>query len=244
MTGAQRGRRAFSLVETLVVAAIVALLAALLFPVFAQAKRSANRTTCLSNLRQTGVALGLYQADANGLLPVGTIHRWQNSDGEGRLFPPDATRDVIEPLERYAGGSGVLHCPIGVDEGRYVPRWVVSVGEPRETRLMLPDPSNVLIECMHHLERGWSGGGNTETILSIEGRRGSHLTLRADLSVGKEDSQSLHGLVLETHGGVETWKASPGGGFGFDHGVFASEKWPPEWLALPEDVGLNWGRTH
>ncbi len=56
-------RKAFTLIELLVVIAIIAILAAILFPVFAQAKASAKKTACLSNQRQLGIALTQYIAD-------------------------------------------------------------------------------------------------------------------------------------------------------------------------------------
>ncbi|MCW5942946.1 MAG: prepilin-type N-terminal cleavage/methylation domain-containing protein [Fimbriimonadaceae bacterium] len=64
-------RRAFTLIELLVVIAIIAILAAILFPVFAQAKESAQKTSTLSSAKQTGLALLLYAGDNDDGLPMG-----------------------------------------------------------------------------------------------------------------------------------------------------------------------------
>src|SRR5439155_11257537 len=59
----------FTLIELLVVTAIIAILAALLFPVFAQARDKARQATCLSNLKQVGSALYIYTQDYDERMP-------------------------------------------------------------------------------------------------------------------------------------------------------------------------------
>ena len=63
-------RKAFTLIELLVVIAIIAILAAILFPVFAQAKEAAKKTACLSNNKQIGTSLYLYVSDSDDTLPM------------------------------------------------------------------------------------------------------------------------------------------------------------------------------
>src|SRR5204863_3771255 len=66
-----RRRQAFTLIELLVVIAIIAILAAILFPVFAQARERARQTGCLSNEKQLGNAFVMYMQDWDGRLPGG-----------------------------------------------------------------------------------------------------------------------------------------------------------------------------
>lgn len=90
----------FTLVELLVVIAIIAILAAILFPVFAQAKAAAQKTNALSSVRQIAMASNMYSNDYDGVLirdripTIGKINYWWGSfDGtrlqpeEGLLFP-------------------------------------------------------------------------------------------------------------------------------------------------------------
>jgi prepilin-type N-terminal cleavage/methylation domain-containing protein/prepilin-type processing-associated H-X9-DG protein len=70
-----RSKRGFTLIELLVVIAIIAILAAILFPVFAQARESARKTTCISNLKQVGMALLMYAGDYEETLPWSTSSR-------------------------------------------------------------------------------------------------------------------------------------------------------------------------
>jgi prepilin-type N-terminal cleavage/methylation domain-containing protein/prepilin-type processing-associated H-X9-DG protein len=72
-------RRAFTLIELLVVIAIIAILAAILFPVFAQAKAAAKNTADLSNMKQLGLGILLYSNDSDDTLPYGMDNDWQHT---------------------------------------------------------------------------------------------------------------------------------------------------------------------
>ncbi len=72
----------FTLIELLVVIAIIAVLAAILFPVFAQARAKARQASCISNLRQIGTALAMYRQDYDG---VNSRHRFCPDNAADRL---------------------------------------------------------------------------------------------------------------------------------------------------------------
>ena len=99
-------RAAFTLIELLVVIAVVAILAAILFPVFAQAREKARQASCMSNLKQTGVASQLYMQDYDeGLFPIeygeknGVILITWNGRYDFSKFPFqfDPARGFLEP---------------------------------------------------------------------------------------------------------------------------------------------------
>ena len=62
-------KKGFTLIELLVVIAIIAILAAILFPVFEQAREKAFQTSCLSNLKQMGTSIILYKDDFDETFP-------------------------------------------------------------------------------------------------------------------------------------------------------------------------------
>jgi len=75
--------KGFTLIELLVVIAIIAILAAILFPVFAQAREAARKTSCASNLRQLGMGIQMYHQDYDKKYPY---WNWsQNGQGGGNM---------------------------------------------------------------------------------------------------------------------------------------------------------------
>lgn len=98
------------MIELLVVVAIIAVLAAILFPVFAQAREKARQSSCLSNVRQIGMATVMYASDYDELLPLyqyNTLTYWCGGrDTAAQKL--DKTRGLIYP---YIKSGDIQRCP-------------------------------------------------------------------------------------------------------------------------------------
>jgi prepilin-type N-terminal cleavage/methylation domain-containing protein/prepilin-type processing-associated H-X9-DG protein len=100
---ARRHSRGFTLIELLVVIAIIAILAAILFPVFAQAREKARATACLSNMKQVGLALQMYAQDYDETMPLGNVVAGFNE--------PNAPPNFLGSLVPYTKNLGIFVCP-------------------------------------------------------------------------------------------------------------------------------------
>ena len=110
--------KGFTLIELLVVIAIIAILAAILFPVFAQARAKARQTACLSNLKQIGLATQQYISDYDGVIPPALIYTTTlptglpNTGGPSVCWP-----SLVFP---YVKSEDVFVCP-SADDGLFTP---------------------------------------------------------------------------------------------------------------------------
>jgi prepilin-type N-terminal cleavage/methylation domain-containing protein/prepilin-type processing-associated H-X9-DG protein len=91
-------RLGFTLIELLVVIAIIALLAAILFPVFARARENARKTSCLSNIKQIGLAFAQYVQDYDSRYPKSS-------------FATTPVTGWVEVLQPYTKSIQLFQCP-------------------------------------------------------------------------------------------------------------------------------------
>ncbi len=101
------GRRSkgFTLIELLVVIAIIAILAAILFPVFAQAREAARKTQCTSNLRQLMTGITMYAQDYDEMYPGIRYGAW------GFNSPTNYGWGLEDQVQPYIKNMGLFKCP-------------------------------------------------------------------------------------------------------------------------------------
>lgn len=125
-----RKNKGFTLIELLVVIAIIAILAAILFPVFAKAREAARSTTCLSNLKQLGLAFQMYIQEHDMFFPQSYLPPWWavgDEGGEGYSGHGISVDGSVESaaewlavakissirvqIDPYVKSSGIWKCP-------------------------------------------------------------------------------------------------------------------------------------
>ena len=112
----------FTLIELLVVIAIIAILAAILFPVFAQAREKARQTSCLSNLKQGATATMMYVQDYDETFPLSIYLSSVNNAPCSFTF-----YNAINPYQKSAD---IMRCPSNPQALDLNKAWA-SIGLPR-----------------------------------------------------------------------------------------------------------------
>jgi prepilin-type N-terminal cleavage/methylation domain-containing protein/prepilin-type processing-associated H-X9-DG protein len=110
-------KKGFTLIELLVVIAIIAILAAILFPVFAQAREKARQISCASNMKQLSLGVIQYTEDYDELYPIGVIDNCQWGGGCNNAGNPFNWAQMITP---YVKATGVYGCPDDAGAGAAV----------------------------------------------------------------------------------------------------------------------------
>ena len=104
-------RSAFTLIELLVVIAIIAILAAILFPVFAQAREQARASVCVSNTRQIGLAVGMYLQDFDETEPIFFAYNTQTPTGTSAKAGEPNHQGVELQILPYTKNKEIFKCP-------------------------------------------------------------------------------------------------------------------------------------
>jgi prepilin-type N-terminal cleavage/methylation domain-containing protein/prepilin-type processing-associated H-X9-DG protein len=103
-------RKGFTLIELLVVIAIIAILAAILFPVFAQAREKARSTACLSNQKQLGTSVMMYVQDYDETFPMAYWYKNDTSSANGYVQWSGMMQPYIKSIQLFV-------CPSDVNKG-------------------------------------------------------------------------------------------------------------------------------
>jgi prepilin-type N-terminal cleavage/methylation domain-containing protein len=188
-------KRAFTLIELLVVIAIIAILAAILFPVFAQAKEAAKKTSGLSNTKQMGTAINMYSADYDDVFPLSFSRRAAGSFRWNTVHP-------------FPNGSIANGWETAQVQGEVASQWAASMypyikntgiySQPAQTSVTVPGEiftntiqaadvgltyngllhgwSGTAVEQPSVVPAFWSGVGNT----SLRGRSAANPALQCD----------------------------------------------------------------
>jgi prepilin-type N-terminal cleavage/methylation domain-containing protein/prepilin-type processing-associated H-X9-DG protein len=219
-----RNRRLFTLIELLVVIAIIAILAAILFPVFAQARARARAIACISNLKQLGTASMMYAQDYDGTCGAnaGCMH-W---------------RDTILPyVQKYKTNAANNYEALSSNT-------VLSCPEYRAGNTI--GPTSYGINDAEVNQGYWTNGDCTNGIF---GRAMAGLNQPAGLVMLADAAQTTGSAALD--GGAAVFNQGSGScniaaGTG-DCGPFTFT--PEKWKAMPGWGGCDWnfavpGRGH
>jgi prepilin-type N-terminal cleavage/methylation domain-containing protein/prepilin-type processing-associated H-X9-DG protein len=176
----KRHRHGFTLIELLVVIAIIAILAAILFPVFAQARENARKGSCLSNIKQLTLAEMMYVQDydetfqAEYLIPGMPLN---TGVGAGMGVAGGNINWWRYPLQPYLKSWAILNCPSGRAYGtlaavqgrtfhanedsrnQLINNYGINASLLRKSQAVINKPAEVILfgDCIHWYGQGGSG---------------------------------------------------------------------------------------
>lgn len=218
------GRRGVSLVEILVVVAIIGVLSAVVFAATMGVRGSTRRTTCLSNLHQVGLAMALYRGDWNDQNPKDRV-----------LTGPPPERLAWTLLESYAKTKAVFMCPdeagADTDSLGYIYRSGPKVITDADRTVLGLEPTSVTAYCMEHLKKSVVQGHYSYVDFEMDANKqysGRFQYLRADSSAKSVDAKQVETWVSD---GKAWYKLAevPAGLVTFIRTErFPGESWPPE----------------
>lgn len=168
----RRGQTAFTLVELLVVIALIAILASLLLPALANAKQQGKRAVCLSNLRQIGIATLLY-ADENGEYPpawMDATTRWMDllkpfiEKSSGTYLCPSDTKRIAVTWDPE------IFLSYGINTFRFADQGSCFWYGVRVPRMLRPSAVIIFADCTPG--KYYCGGGSTfnEPVVDVDYR--------------------------------------------------------------------------
>jgi len=155
------GRRGFTMVELLTVIAIIAILAGILFPVFATVRRNVHKATCTTNLHSIAQGLKMYKDD-HGAYPEALFGFVDGASGQGQevpfLFPQYVkTKEVFRcPLAQFQMNNPQTvrgNHPIPNDLFRKYPNRAYPVWDSYDGQFEPPNSQNYVVKYVRH----WSG---------------------------------------------------------------------------------------
>jgi prepilin-type N-terminal cleavage/methylation domain-containing protein/prepilin-type processing-associated H-X9-DG protein len=229
--------KGFTLIELLVVIAIIAILAAILFPVFAQARARARAISCVSNLKQIGTATGMYVQDYDETYPCG----WGSMDAGMTMW-----RVALQPyIQKYGNPAD----PVGYSNPRGNYGVFVCPDQPGQAADY--GPTGYGYNAFGGLTRGWVDLGNGQG--GFPGAKMATIIQPASLVAyadAGEVGQLSRPLDPNFNDGSPGWTGCGGatnlGPYSFNPDVW-KERWSVDWdFGVPGDSvtpnsGEDWG---
>ena len=142
-------RSAFTLIELLVVIAIIAILAAILFPVFANAKERGRQTQCLNNLKQLMGGVRQYCDDHDGRMPPCIDFRYQVRDYAGTRVCGEVAPVSRSVLFKYVRSAKVYECPTDLHFKGGIAGWTYSYSMNAEIGSQFGRPAGDIRNSIH-----------------------------------------------------------------------------------------------